>query len=72
MLKIPIYKTELVSDSTGRPDKRVKNVEIHPIEWDSQIVFTSGRTTAVIPIAQVHDVSVVSSHKGIIKKKEDP
>lgn len=71
MLKIPIYRAEVVSDSTGRPDKKVRNIEIHPIEWDAQIVLSGGRTIATLPIDQVLDVSVVSRPKGIIKKKED-
>lgn len=29
MLKIPVYIAEVVSDSTGKPDKRVKNVPRH-------------------------------------------
>jgi hypothetical protein len=32
MLKIPVYRGEVVADSTGRPDRKVKKVEIHPIE----------------------------------------
>ena len=71
MLKIAVYRAEVVSDSTGKPDKKVKNVEIHPIEWDAQIVLSGGHAIATLPIDQVHDVSVVSRPKGIIKKKED-
>lgn len=71
MLKIPVYRAEVVSDSTGKPDKKVKNVEIHPIEWDGQIVLSGGRAIATLPIDQVRDVSVISRPKGIIKKKED-
>ena len=62
---------EVVADSTGRPDRKVKNVEIHPIEWDARIVLSGGRPIATLPIDQVRDVSVVSRPKGIIKKKED-
>src|ERR671918_427280 len=71
MLKIPVYRGEVVADSTGRPDTKVKNVEIHPIEWDARIVLSGGRAIAALPIDQVRDVSVVSRPKGIIKKKED-
>lgn len=71
VLKIPVYRAEVVSDSTGRPNKKVKNIEIHPTEWDAQIVLSGGRAIATLPIDQIRDVSVVSKPKGIIKKKED-
>ena len=41
MLKIPVYRGEVVADSTGRPDRKVKNVEIHP--WYNYSVLCLSR-----------------------------
>jgi hypothetical protein len=41
LLKIPSYNIEVVSDSTGKPDKRVNHVKIHPVEWDAMLVFAA-------------------------------
>jgi ribosomal protein L40E len=74
LLKIPIYKIELVSDSFGKPDKRVNVVEIHPVEWNSDIVFVALKTKVPpveIPVSNITDVSVISEKKGTFRKKED-
>src|SRR5919202_6912629 len=74
LLKIPSYDIEVVSDSTGKPDKRVNHVEIHPVEWDAMLVFAAQKTKippVKIPIINILDVSVISEKKGTFRKKED-
>jgi hypothetical protein len=48
LLKIPFYKIEVVSDSTGKPDKRVNHVEIHPVEWDALIITGCHKNTRLL------------------------
>jgi hypothetical protein len=67
LLKIPFYKIELVSDSFGKPDKRVNLVEIHPVEWDAKIVFVALKTKICpvgIPVTNITDISVISETTG--------
>jgi ribosomal protein L40E len=74
LLVIPFCRIEMVSDSMGKPDKRVDHVEIHPVEWDAKIVFaaTKARIRPVgLPITTITDVSVASETKGTFRKKED-
>jgi hypothetical protein len=71
LLKIPFCAIEVVSDSTGKPDKRLSQVEIHPVEWDALMVFSGPKTKPIgIPITNI-TVSVVSGAKGTFRKKED-
>jgi hypothetical protein len=74
LLKIPFYKIELVSNSFGKPDKRVNYVEVHPVEWDAQIVFAALKTKIPpvgIPVTSIVDISAISETKGLFRKKED-
>ncbi len=74
MLIIPSYEIEIVQDSTHKPNKKVKQVELHPVEWDAQLVFkvdNKGKQDAIVPIANILDIQEISETKGRIKKKED-
>jgi hypothetical protein len=74
LLRIPFYKIEVVSYSFGKPDKRVNHAEIHPVEWDAQIVFAAPKTQVPlvgIPVTSIIDISVISETKGLFRKKED-
>lgn len=73
MLRIPSYRTKIVQDSTDKPDKNVKQVEIHPIEWDAQIFFMDGtnRQGMRLDMNRLLDFYVASETKGTIRKKED-
>jgi ribosomal protein L40E len=74
LLKIPFYKIEMISNSFGNPNKKVNHVEIHPIEWDSLVVFAALKTKIPpvgIPIKNITDVSIISEAKGLFRKKDD-
>lgn len=74
LLAIPFYRMEMVSDSTGRPDKRANHVEIHPVEWDAKIVFAAVKSPVKpvgIPITNFVNISTVSETKGTFRRQED-
>ncbi len=74
LLRIPFYKIELVSNSFGKPDKRINHAEIHPVQWEAQIVLAALKTNIPlvrIPVSSIIDISVISETKGLFRKKED-
>ncbi|HZD82259.1 MAG TPA: zinc ribbon domain-containing protein [Nitrososphaeraceae archaeon] len=78
MLQIPLYEIEGIENiTTGQIDKKVKYLELHPVEWDAQIVFgykyayNDSKQPFGFYIGNILDIYVTSESKGMIKKKED-
>ena len=55
---IPSFKIKVVNDSTGNPATNIRHVEVHPVEWDAQIVFSADnkKPSALVPINNVVDL----------------